>query len=469
MIVSGCMIGGVTSEMVIPISEQAIRRILREIGMETIIGDNIYINLDAQTSSTTMDSEGKAIIQGNRVDCDVNYILDPLKTKYEITTTIHRSEYGNTLYEIRNLEPIFREEITNTAIYEHCVPCEIEIKGSIKLIDKNIADGAFTAFDSTTGNRVILCDLFYHYLLPDPALVLMAYVYDRSGVRATDVKFSDYMFNRSSNKIGYIINKHLARNDITYVVNKTEIEMVLDADPDDDKPQAVKTSGKSVNHYAINFTASCQFNRPDNLYMVYPIIMNNELVDQIFLPEEIQTLKENLYNTIHPYFDMHHGDLALQKEVKQLVPATEVYKVPFYDNFQIPHMYLTQFGFDPFISIAFPLDLTNTITSIDLESNLGSDDLPIRIKTEVLDVIRNQGKRMLTGQCPIAVVILKDDIMINPEIINVNNLTLSIPNIDPTKIYRLVLMENKKETDYVPSLRVLKADLIARCKDSITN
>lgn len=461
MIVTSSIIPGFTTDMITPIAEQVIRKMIGELGLESFIGDNIYITSDYQASSKTKTDEGLSILQGNRIDCDVNYSMDPLRGKYETTTTKHILEYGNTLYEISNLETVFRDSSVKTIIQEHTIPCSLIFNGTISCIERTHATSIYTTFISTLGGtRPQLVNIFYSYPIPDPVTILTTYTYIKSGERDKGTTYNDYLKTCTNNKVGIVLNENLDKLRGTHVLNRTELEISVEVSMNDDKPQAVRTN-KSVNHWTIGFTMSCQFNRPDTLLMVHPIIMNNELIDPMLLPFDLPTHETRYYVTRHPYIDIHDGMVALTEEIDALVKSRDdVYRQPFYDNFLIPSIHLNVFGYEPFFMAATPIDTTQLTTQIDLSSNLGSEAQPVHIKQPVLDILFNQGIRALTGQLPIALVVFADDVMIRPDTLTYINNTLTIPNRDLTKIYRLVIYENTKETDYVRSLRVLKVDFI---------
>jgi len=450
MIITNCGVPDLSTEMIDPIVEQVIRRVLKELALTDFIGDNLYINSDYQTGSRTNDSELIPVLQSNRLDCDVTHITDPNKVKWEVNTTRGSIEYGNTKFEAGNLFTLFEDKPLKTTIMEHTLPCTINIACTLSCLERAHANSVYSTLISTLGGSepTLPVDVLYSYLVPDPVIFLLGYLYKMNNF--TDKNFVTYLKENSSSIINYIMNKNIEKPNYGYVINKSEIELLVETTIQEDKPQAIKNN-KSTNHYTIGFTLTCQFSRPDILFMTYPIIMKNQLVDEIFLPSDITTRKDVFEHTTHPYVDIDAGH-----DTFRITQKDELFRQPFYDNFLIPNLYLDMMGFKPFYCGAFPLDLSNTTTQIDLGSNFGTDTNPIRIKQAVLDIINNRGLPVFSGTLPIAIVIFVDDTMIEPSTITLNNLIITIPNRDINKIYRLVIYENTEISHNVQSLRVLK-------------
>ena len=96
MIITNSGIQDITTEIIEPISEQIVRKMIKVLALEDFFKDNVYINSDYLTGSRTNDSELIPVLQNNRIDCDVTYIQDPSKNKWDTSSTRHSIEFGNT-------------------------------------------------------------------------------------------------------------------------------------------------------------------------------------------------------------------------------------------------------------------------------------------------------------------------------------------------------------------------------------
>ena len=303
-----------------------------------------------------------------------------------------------------------------------------------------------------------MVDVSYSYLVPDPVIFLIGYFFKLSNIPNKD--FKNYIKEKSNYTINYIINKNIEKQRYGYVINKSELELMVENTINDEKPQAIKNN-KSTNHYTISFTLNCQFSKPNMIFMKYPIIINNQLVDSSFLPDNIMERKNVYEHTTHPYVAIKGANKEFE-----LNYTDGVYRIPFYDNFHIPNTFLNMIDYDPFFCGATPIN-TEGDTIIDLSSNLGSEEFPIHIKQEVLDIINNKPKETFNGLLPIAVAVFADNVMIDPYALKLNGLTLSFSNKDISKIYRIVIYENKEKTKHVQSLRVLKYVLFTHNPNTI--
>lgn len=461
MIITNCGIQDFTTEIIEPISEQIIRNIIKELSLTNFFKDNIYINSDYLTGSKTNDSELIPVLQKDRIDCDVTYIQDPNKNKWETSSIRHGIEYGIGLSDIQNLQVLFNDKNIKSTIYEHTSPCTISINCTISCLERSNASSIYTTLVNTLGGSepTIPMNVFYNYLVPDPVMYLIGYFYLLSNIKNT-VPFIDYIKIKSNNLINYEVNKNISKQKYGYIINKSEIELLVENTINDDKPQPVKNN-KSTNHYTISFTLNAQFSKPNIIYMTYPIIINNQLVDSQFLPDNILERKDIYEHTSHPYIALKHG-----MEESKIIYNENIFRCPFYDNFKIPNTFLDMLGFVPFYMGATPIELQSN-TTIDLSSNLGTTDYPIHIKQSVLDIINNKGISALDGSLPIVVTVYADDVMIEPTTLTFTGTTLTLTNKDISKIYRVIIYENLEITKNVQSLRVLKYILFTNNSNSI--
>lgn len=455
MIVTTAAVSGITTDIIDPIAEQVIRNLLNKLNISEFIKENVYINSDFQASSATQTDENIPILQNNRIDCNINYSLDPSKTKWDINTSKLNIDIGNSLYEIMNLETLFKDSSVRTIIQEHTTPCMIEIECVISCLERTVANNIFNMVINTIGptRPIFLTNTMHSYFVPEPTILFIGYLYMMSGSNSTQT-FEEYIREKSKDRISLAYNQNLTKPRPGWVINRNELEISTELILNDAKPQAMKTN-KSTNHYTISFNLGLQFSRPDILFNIFPIIMRNQLVDSVFLPDNLMEKYDIYKSTTHPYIDIENG-----RKVFDLVKKDELYKMPFYDNFLIPFEPFSLFGFTPFFMGAQPIDTENTVTEVNLSSNLGTEEEPVSIRIEVLDIINNRGGASFNGSLPIVISVYADDVLIDPSTLTFIDNILTIPNRDINKIYRIVLSERKEITDNVQSLRVLKCDLI---------
>jgi len=477
-------VSGITDYMIDPITEQMIREILIKSALTDIVKDNIYINSDYMASSITRTKEDNPIIRNNRVECTINYVLDPSKTKWDMLTQRIETDYGNTFQQVGNLDCVFRNDKLGISVKEHTVPCSVQADCVLSILDKTTANDVYNNLYLYYGAGKLsnISNIMFSYPLPEMTQYILGYGYmiEKEFYIDTDINppspsFHLYLRQHSENKIGPLFNQNIEKPKAIYVVNKNIMEVTSEIVINDDKPQPVKTN-KSVNHYTISFTVSFQFDRPDVVYNIFPIIMKNQLTPMELMPEFINSREINYDHMVHPYMDITGGmsnfdstnfvlnspsKLTNKNDNTVLGDKYDIFRQPFYDNFNVPDTHLDTMGFVPFYIGAIPIDTDNSVTTQDLSSNLGDNDYPVHIKPEVLAVIYNQGLQAFTGLLPITIAVFVNDMLVEPTTLTYVNNTLTIPNRDIYKIYRIVLYENKEVTNNVQTLRVLKCDIIA--------
>lgn len=477
-------ISGITDYMIDPITEQMLREIMIKSALTDVIKDNIYINADYMASSITRTRESNPIVRNNRIECTINYVLDPSKTKWDMLTQRVETDYGNMFQQVSNLDCIFRNDKLGMVVKEHTIPCSVQADCVINILDKTTANDVYNNLYLYYGAGKLsnITNIMFSYPLPEMTQYILGYgymiekeFYIDDSVSPAGPSFNKYLRQHSENKMGPLFNQNMAKPKAIYVVNKNIMEVTSEITINDDKPQPVKTN-KSVNHYTISFTVNFQFDRPDVVYNIFPIIIKNQLTPMELMPEYISS-REIIYDhMVHPYIDILTGmsnfdsssfvlnspsKLVNLNDNTVLAKQFEIFRQPFYDNFDVPVTHLNDMGFSPFYIGAIPIDETNTVTSQDLSLNLGDDNYPVHIKPEVLAILFDKGLNVFNGSLSIAIAVFVNDKLIEPTTLTYVGNTITIPNRDIYKIYRIVMYENKEVTKNVQTLRVLKCDIVA--------
>ena len=455
MVITNAPILGLTTTVIDVIVEQVVRKYIENVGLTEFIGDNLYFISPHTASSKTNDNELNATLSDNRFECKIDYTLDPTKVKFENGVTRHTLDYGAVFNEVQNLPTVFLDTELRSIIKEHSVPCSVALTCQFKILKRTDADTIFGTILNTYANSqsVFNIDTVYNYFVPDATINFMGYLFLLSGLYPT-IQFDQFIAERCEKQISRSFNQNLTKLKAAFVINKTEVGMVVKIGLNNERPEPVLV-GKSTNHYTIELTLDFQFNRPNLLFTLFPIIIKNQLVNSVFLPDNLIIKADELKNTTHPYMAIQNGVGELETVYKD-----ELFRQPFYDNFTIPLGPYKLLGFKPFYLAACSVDTVANTVTVDFKTNLGDDNYQVHVRDEILSLLVDHTTAALDGSLPIVVLAFCDNKLIPLSRLTYEDNVLTITDCNIDNIYRIALCERTEVTNAILALRVLKCDLI---------
>ena len=304
--------------------EGVVRNTLRQMGCkdEDIFYVGAYSNV-AQPQSNI--GEERTLNFGNtdKIVVEVDEVRDP--------------EGLNDRYVGRvNQPPIFKNNFFNISILpELCrynVSVTITRRAASRPIISNWANELRRKF--SMGRDIIETQSSYHYLIPVPALNLIADIH-RAMITKIDDKFPllDLLVNGFNKGVTVISNQ--SGDYKQYAVRNTLTRILSVFDPSEEIEQEKHQNGNGA--WTGRFRFNFQYERPESVTCYYPIMINNTLLpEQWWQPRQMPGIADMIGTVRSVYIDA-------QDTVRDMLPFINLpIFLPECDSPDLPHM-----GYDP--------------------------------------------------------------------------------------------------------------------------
>ena len=319
-----------TNHIYMPVCKQLCHRILKALDYEDVIGDRIYINADWSTHSITFDKNDNANISQTRFTAEVNLQLNPMSQKWDTYTFHHTTAYGfgKTLKD--RIAPVYWDKPNHTRIIEMVSPITIELNCELYLASAELAfqtpQQIFNGYEN--GSIWHYTDLFYDYPVPKPIVTVLYGIWkiDRVYGEPAKVPFTEYI-DRHSNGT-WAIKKHRDLEEYEITIPCYDIKTLCTLEYSEDKPQGVMEDKLPVG-WNIPFRYTIQFGIPTLDALIYPIVVNNQLLPDKYIAREQNTR----YNSLPEY---RHNPAYSNYEKGMYDKPYFSYTVPWYDDWQLP-------------------------------------------------------------------------------------------------------------------------------------
>lgn len=139
-------------------------------------------------------------------------------------------------------------------------------------------------FHASQMRDVVLHELTYHYLLPNPYWTLLKHIYDlREAQGGYGQTFEQYIMDGLTSRATQItsLNGEFQRTAIRETQGRVQGFFDFQAQPE----KQDKNNDKGA--WEIHFTYQFSFSKPVRSSMRYPIVVHNQLIDEKFIPEMI--------------------------------------------------------------------------------------------------------------------------------------------------------------------------------------
>ncbi len=235
-----------------------------------------------------------------------------------------------------NQPPIFRNKFFNISIVpELCrynVSVTITRRAPSRPIITNWANELRRKF--SMGRDIIETESSYHYLIPTPALNLIADIH-RAMIAKIPEKFDllDLLVNGFNKGVTVLSNQsgefkqYAVRNSLTRILS------VFDPSEEIEQEKAQNNNGAWTGRFRFNF----QYERPEAVTCYYPVMINNTLLpEQWWQPRQMPGIADMIGTTRSVYIDA-------QDTVRDFLPFINLpIFLPECDTPDLPHM-----GYDP--------------------------------------------------------------------------------------------------------------------------
>ena len=454
--------GEVDTHVIVPITKQIVHRLISEMGYQNIFKDRLYFQNEFMTDSIHGTDEGNPYLTDNHVQIQINPVMNPLSVKWSPSTANYRMGAGYSPYDF-STNPIFANRLINTIVREALIPCTIQLDIKFVMLSRANAYDLLNRIYSkyAPGEMIATNDFLFEYKVPDDFISLLFYLY-RVAMPASTENKSEYLDNFmpwlkqwSDNKFMLVYNRHIQnRKEIS--VRKNAFKTIGQIDISSEKPDSDKTNQSTLT-YTVPIQYTIQFNRPAAMLVDFPVVCNNQLVDDAYLSIGNMDAKHPTGINI---------DNTLERINQRVKPVADDYNstimLPWYDDWEVPiHSGMYSFKYYPFLCAALTLDdpeNPNGVTEIDMADGFDEYEL----KDCVIEALEKLDTDCLLPWGDYMVQVYANNDLIDPSMLEWEGTKLTIKNRDITKLYHLVL--SKREADYGinQTKRVWIADIITR-------
>ena len=454
--------GELDSHVIVPISKQLVHRLIEEMGYTSVFDDRIYFKNEFMTDSIHGEDNGDAYLTDNRVDVEINPVLNPTAVKWAPYQSNYRMGAGWNPFDF-NSSDIFYSRACNTRVREALIPCTIQLDIKFVMMSRanayDLINRLYTKY--ATGEMIIVSDIVYEYKIPDDVASLLYYMYrnimpaNTEDVDAYKSNFVPWLKRHSNNKIMLVHNRHnQERKELA--IRKNGWQLIGQLDFTQDKPDADKTNNSTLT-YTVNVQYTVQFNRPAAMLTDFPVVVNNTLVDDVFL-----SLDRKEAHQRYP-FPINKEMRAYRDSLKPNPDAyLECIRLPWYDDWQVPvngGMY--NFKYRPFLSQVFTLDDVDNpagVTIIDLKEGFDRYELRDNVLAELEDL----GNDALYPWGNYMIQVYANDNLVDPSMLEFEDNVLTIKNRDIRRLYHLILSKREVEDGFNKTKRVWIADIFCK-------
>lgn len=431
-------ISELTNHIYMPVCKQLCHRILKALAYDDVIDDRIYINAEWATHSITFDKNDNANLSQTRFTAEVNLQLNPMSQKWDTYTFHHTAAYGfgKTLKD--RIAPIYWDKPNHTRIIEMVSPITIELNCELYLASSELAfqtpQQIFNGYEN--GSVWHYTDLFYDYPVPKPFITILYGMWklDREYGEPAKVPFTEFI-DRHSNGT-WTIRKHRELEEYEITIPCYDIKTLCTLEYSEDKPQGVMEDKLPVG-WNIPFRYTIQFGVPTIDALVYPIVVNNQLLPDRYIARE-QTAR---YNSLPEY---RHNPAYSNYEKTMYDKPYFAYTLPWYDDWQIPlNAKIASSGHIPLICMHLLVDENEHLeTTINL---LEDFDKNLEFGTFIKAALKELKSNICDINAPLCVWLYRDEIELkqNADFSVSDNLELRFIAADLSANYHLCITYNK--------------------------
>lgn len=427
-----------TNHIYMPVCKQLCHRILKALAYDDVIEDRIYINAEWATHSITFDKNDNANLSQTRFTAEVNLQLNPMSQKWDTYTFHHTAAYGfgKTLKD--RIAPIYWDKPNHTRIIEMVSPITIELNCELYLASSELAfqtpQQIFNGYEN--GSVWHYTDLFYDYPVPKPFITILYGMWklDRAYGEPAKVPFTEFI-DRHSNGT-WTIRKHRELEEYEITIPCYDIKTLCTLEYSEDKPQGVMEDKLPVG-WNIPFRYTIQFGVPTIDALVYPIVVNNQLLPDRYIARE----QNARYNTLPEY---RHNPAYTNYEKTMYDKPYFAYTLPWYDDWQIPlSSKIASSGHVPLICMHLLVDENEHLeTKINLLEDFDKD---LEFGTFMKAALKELKSNVCDINAPLCVWLYRDETELkqNADFSVSDNLELRFIAADLSANYHLCITYNK--------------------------
>lgn len=392
----------------LPIIKQTSYRLVDELALREVIGDQIYIDTDYTTFAGTSNQKHNVNITPRSMHVEASMQMNPSSQKWDAYSWHHTTAYGINTFNLNNHTPIYKDTKNQVRIIEMRSPVTIMLNCEVTLLTKEhgfaIPHEIFNRYEN--GACYALNDLWYDYPVPNPIVSMLHQFWkmDRTEGQAKGVPFVEYVQKNTDGK--WQFRKHRELEEYELVVPCPVTGILGTMEYSDDKPQIDKSDRIAV-AFTIPFVYTLQFASPTINILQFQAMYNNQVVPPKLIPHDT-TIRLNplVGNRVSPAHDNFMLTNRMDEGRNAFARPTQV---PSYDEWVQPatgfHYHCHQ---DPFLITMLGVDEKNgkaADTVIDLLEPNPLYDLPPVTK----EILYQQGSESVLGDTIYGIALYRND------------------------------------------------------------
>lgn len=384
-------------------------------------------------SSTSMSNneDGDPNVTENRAEIMVKYSSSKSDRTNEANDHNDDKQTSLPWGDIGERYPLFRDVEHNIIWVTHDTLYTITQEHRLVFDDMVAAIDAQQRIKALYSDGVFTSDVLTSQILPSMITGITYALFKQTDADPTT--YVDYLRTYSLQKITKMHNRH-DDTDVAlgFIINKNGLVSRIEFDQGE--PEVIG-SDKSANMYALSYTVTTQVSLSGLMTVEFPIVVNNMLV-----PSEYLGITEEVYTKrrlpAHPVVDINTFISTLDDH---RFTTTEPYRMPWYDDWDLPPQYTTNKTF-PICIVNFTIDDVanpNGVTELDIND--------IGLIPEIMDNINSMDAPLLPSSL-YHISVFRDNVMIEPSVLTYDTDTqiITIPNRDTRAVYRLVIQANEE-------------------------
>ncbi len=424
------------------VAKQVINSVIDKLNLWAYFRDNVYLKGDRFAISTSENPKGGPRVSTDRVDVNIEPILNPANVKWPVDTMQNMTAYWHQMSNRLQEVPLFWDKDADVIVQESQMPTALVMEFTMKF---NTPDGGQRAMDALLtqfrgDGTVIPHDLVYSYPASMELLCFLREVYNKRFPNPPD-KFIEYVqgiisggaefgvdFRRES------LSEPVEKQGRQFVIRRRQIGAVGVVEFPDNKPESEK-SNQYLDRTVVRFMYTIQFARPVEMWATFPAVINNQLLPIEFFPDE----ETSTVDVISGYYTSRSINRFMTAYYSSRQSPTYLVRFPYYDDWVIPGTHsAAKMKFVPLWSIGITLDDGDT-TTVDLKDVSGYQLHP-RIR-QLVELHAQRNELLLTSGL-YNVTVFVNDLQINLTDISVSDdLIVSFTATDRLKRYHLVFSE----------------------------
>ena len=440
--------------------------ILNDVAVQTVVGlldeidalryfqKAVYINSAFTATSNFDDQDGAKTVNKNRVDIDVDYILDESQVPWPMENRSNTPALGVSKLDDGRHTPIFIDRDAGIYIEHWTKPCaaHFQFKLTFQTYDDatRIMDNIRMKYKGSLIGKPF--DLSFGYPI-DLQFYEFLYTVYKAKTDYASKTFMDYINDHKIAQFSYDVRKSELANqsaDTQLMVRTTQLKAMAQMTMDMKEPIPQKQD-KVPSAYQLEFEFVIQFGRPVMISAITPISVDNTVLPPVLF-SNVGLNHHNNPSVTGLYSDMLCNEFMM-RSWGTFSWAGDVVRIPEYDDWFYADATYFKYDYRPLIIAHFTLDPgpTTVINLVQLDT--------LTLHPTAQAILKTLGQSVFSYGSLFNVSVWAGNLRLNSNLLSLDdNLNLTITSSVPNRVYHLVI----SETTNIQMLNVDQNELLIR-------